>query len=211
MRSTLSNALLKKALKFVLLKETISGVYVSSMNIVISDFCDSLEETLNCIKSLKPKNHISDNVPYWCSEILVDVKRLKSARSFKQEHLGNFTCIFEDTSKISGMFTIINRLWILFRNFVCVTRIPSNLRSLLHMSPLVKRMRTNTATLLNQIVIYPIITIKSLKMIQSTRLQSKSVSKSDTVGNTTTLIYVYLPSQFQLVKSVAEMAISKGI
>ena len=58
---------------------------------------------------------------------------------------------------------------------------------------------------------HPIITRKSLKMSQSILLQIKLISKQDTVVKTPTLVEIYLPSELQLVTSVAEGAVSKGI
>ena len=52
----------------------------------------------NHIKSLKLNSYQGGNVAYCCAAILVDSELLESARSFKPEHLGCITHIFEDTS-----------------------------------------------------------------------------------------------------------------
>ena len=155
------------------------------------------------MNSLNFNNHICGNFPYYCSEILLVVKRLESARYFKREHLGYIPCIFEGTSKISWRSIIIKRLLILFRNFMCVTRIPYNLRSSLHMIPFFKSLHTNTSTLLTQKGGHPIIASKILKMVHSKIMQIKLISKSDAVVKKTTIMGGYLPSHLLLVTSVS--------
>ena len=73
-------------------------VFVTTMTTFISDSYDSLEETLNHMKSLKMKSYPGENVTDCCAAILVDAEHLESAGAFKPEHLGYITCIFEDTS-----------------------------------------------------------------------------------------------------------------
>ena len=51
------------------------------------------------IKSLKLKSYLAENVTDFCAAILLDAERLESAGSFKPEHLGYITRIFEDTSE----------------------------------------------------------------------------------------------------------------
>ena len=63
-------------------------VFVSTMNIFLSDSYDDLEKTLTHMKSLKLKIYIWDNVTDCCAEILVDAYFLDSAGAFKPEHLG---------------------------------------------------------------------------------------------------------------------------
>ena len=50
------------------------------------------------MKSLKLKICPGKNVTDCCAAILVDAERLESAGTFKPEHLGYITRIFEDTS-----------------------------------------------------------------------------------------------------------------
>ena len=50
------------------------------------------------MKSLKLKIYPGENVTDCCAAILVDAERLESAGTFKPEHLGYITRIFEDTS-----------------------------------------------------------------------------------------------------------------
>ena len=73
-------------------------VYFATMTTVLSNYYDSLVDTLNHIKSLKLKDHPGGNVKDCCNEILVDADHLGSARAFKPTHLGYITRIFEDTS-----------------------------------------------------------------------------------------------------------------
>ena len=73
-------------------------VFVATTTTFISDSYDSLEETLNHMKSFKLKSYPGENVIDCCAEILVDAERLESARAFKPEHLGYITRIFEDNS-----------------------------------------------------------------------------------------------------------------
>ena len=82
----------------VLLTETGHDVFVAIMTTFLSDSYDSLEDTLNNIKSLKLKSYPVENVTDCCAEILVDDERLGSAGAFKPDHLGYITSIFEDTS-----------------------------------------------------------------------------------------------------------------
>ena len=98
LRSTLSNTLLQKVLTLVLLTATGPEVFVSTMTTFFSDSFDSLEETLNHMKSLKLKSYPGENVTDCCAAILVDADRLESAGSFNPEHLGYITRIFKDTS-----------------------------------------------------------------------------------------------------------------
>ena len=48
------------------------------------------------MKSLNLKSYPGKNVTDCCAAILVDSDRLENAGSFKPEHLGYITCIFED-------------------------------------------------------------------------------------------------------------------
>ena len=98
LRSTFYSALLYKILKLVLLTATGPEVYVSTMNTVLSNYYDSLVDTLNHMKSLKLQDHPGGNVPNCCDTILVDVERLESAGAFKPKHLGYIIFISENTS-----------------------------------------------------------------------------------------------------------------
>ena len=62
LRSTFSSDLLQNVLKLVPLTETGPEVYVATMNIIISDYYDSLVETPDHMKSLKLKDHPGENV-----------------------------------------------------------------------------------------------------------------------------------------------------
>ena len=108
----------------MLLTATGPEVVVATMTTFLSDSYDTLEETINHMKSLKLKSYPGENVTDCCAEILVDAERLESSRAFKPEHLGYITNIFEDTSdSIFRLWAIIitSRLHSLSRNFVCVT------------------------------------------------------------------------------------------
>ena len=98
LRTILSNTILQKVLALVLLTEIGPDVFVATMTTFLSDSCDSLEETLNNIKSLKLKSYPGENVTDCCAAILVDNELLESAWAFKPDHIGYITCIFEDTS-----------------------------------------------------------------------------------------------------------------
>ena len=80
------------------LTATAPEVFVATMTTFLYDSYDALRETLNHMNNLKQKNYPGENVIDFCAEILVDAERLESSRSFKPEHLGYITCIFEDTS-----------------------------------------------------------------------------------------------------------------
>ena len=80
------------------LTETVPEIFVSTMTIFISNSYDALEETIYHVKSLKLKIYTEENVTHFCAAILVDAERLESSRSFKTEHLGYITHIFQDTS-----------------------------------------------------------------------------------------------------------------
>ena len=90
----MSNTLLQKVLTMLPLTATGPEVFVSTMTIFLSDSYDTLEETLNHMKSLKLKSYPGENVTDCCAAILVDSERLESAGAFKPEHLGYITRIF---------------------------------------------------------------------------------------------------------------------
>ena len=71
----------------------------STMTKFLSDSYDALEETITHMKSLKLKIYPGENVTYFYAEILVDADLLDSAGTFKTEHLGYITRIFEDASE----------------------------------------------------------------------------------------------------------------
>ena len=73
-------------------------VFVATVNTFLSDYYDSLEETITHMKSLKLKKYPGENVIDCCAEILVNAEHLENSGAFKPEHLGYITCIFEDTS-----------------------------------------------------------------------------------------------------------------
>ena len=62
LRSTLSNTLLQKVLKLVLLKATGLEVFVATMTTFLSNFYEYLEETLTHMKSLKLKSSPLENL-----------------------------------------------------------------------------------------------------------------------------------------------------
>ena len=72
----------------MLLKATGPEVFVATMTTFLSDSYDTLEETLNHMKSLKLKIYPGENVTDCLAAILVDAERLESAGAFKPEHLG---------------------------------------------------------------------------------------------------------------------------
>ena len=98
LRSTLSNTLLQKVMTLVPMTETGPEVYVATITTIISDFCYSLVDTLNHMKSLKIKYHSGRDVAYFYDAILVNVESLESSGAFKPEHLGYIIRIFENTS-----------------------------------------------------------------------------------------------------------------
>ena len=78
----MSNTLLQKVLKLVLLTATGPEVSVSAMTKFISNSYDALEETLTQIKSIKLKMYPGENVTDCCAEILVGDEILESAGTF---------------------------------------------------------------------------------------------------------------------------------
>ena len=74
-------------------------IFVATTTTFLSDSYDALEETLTHMTSLKLKRYPGENVTDFCVAILVYAGRLESARSFKPDHLGYTTSIFEDTSE----------------------------------------------------------------------------------------------------------------
>ena len=68
------------------------------MTTIIYNSYSSLEETLNHLKCLKLKDHLGDNFVELCVSILVDDDHLESSGSFKPNHIGYTTHIFEYTS-----------------------------------------------------------------------------------------------------------------
>ena len=132
------------------LTATGSEAFFAIMTTFLFDSCDALEETLNHMKSLKLKRYLGENVTGCCAEILVDGEHLESSGAFKPEHLGNITCIFEDT------FDSIFRLWAI-KKYKEVTEFIKKLRVCdmdvisqedpITYDSLVKRLRKNTAIL----------------------------------------------------------------
>ena len=96
LRSSLLYSLFQNILKLVSLTATGPEVYVATMTTVLSNYYDSLVDTLNQMKSLKLKDNTVGDVANCCDAILVDVERLESARAFNPEHLGYIIRIFED-------------------------------------------------------------------------------------------------------------------
>ena len=80
------------------LTATVPEVFVTTMTTFLSNPYDTLEETMNHMKSLKLKSYPGENVTDCCAEILVDSERLEISGAFKPEDLGYITRIFEDTS-----------------------------------------------------------------------------------------------------------------
>ena len=72
----MSNTILQKLLTLVPLTATGPEVFVATMATFIFDSYDSLEDTLNHMKSLKLKSYPGENVKYFCAAILVDAERL---------------------------------------------------------------------------------------------------------------------------------------
>ena len=77
---------------------TITGtkVYASIVETVLSDSNNTLEETLNFLKSLKLKSYLGKNIAYCCAAILDDADRLDSAGAFKPDNLNYITKVSED-------------------------------------------------------------------------------------------------------------------
>ena len=95
------------------------------------------------MKIIKIKCHRGENVADCCVAILVDAEKLEIAGAFKPDHLGYITCIFEYTSYPRlNLWELISTISLrsLFRNFVCVTRMPCGLRRSLPMGILFKRL-----------------------------------------------------------------------
>ena len=70
------------------LSATVPEVYVSAMNTFFTDPYDTLEDTLNNLKSLKINSYPEDNITDLCADILVNDDCLESARAFNTENLG---------------------------------------------------------------------------------------------------------------------------
>ena len=94
----MSNALLQKVLTLVLTTATGPEVFFATTTTFISNYYDALEETLNNMKILKIHSYPGENVTDCCTEIFIDDENLKSTGTFKPDHLGYITRIFEDTS-----------------------------------------------------------------------------------------------------------------
>ena len=109
LRGTFSNTLLYKVLTLVPLTATVPEVFVSAMTLFLSNSYDALDETLTHMNSLKLKSYPGENVIYLCAAILVDDERLESARTFKPDHLGYITRIFEDTPDSIFRFWAIHK------------------------------------------------------------------------------------------------------
>ena len=74
-------------------------VFVATMTTFLYNSYDALEETLTHMDILKLKIYPGENVTDLCASILVYSERLESDRSFKPEHIGYITHIFEYTSE----------------------------------------------------------------------------------------------------------------
>ena len=66
LRSNLSNNLLQKVLTLVLLTETGTEFFVATMNSLLYDSYDALEETLTPMKSLKRKKSRGERYRFLC-------------------------------------------------------------------------------------------------------------------------------------------------
>ena len=93
-RSTLSNDLLQKELTLVPLTSTGPEVYVTTMTTIIFGSYYYLVDTLNQMKSLKPKDNQGGDAADCYDAILVNVESLESAGAFKPKHLGYIIHIF---------------------------------------------------------------------------------------------------------------------
>ena len=94
-------------MKLVLLTKTGPEVYVDTMNEVLSDYYDSLVDTMNHMKSLWLKDHPGENVADCCDVNLVDVECIEISGAFKTDHLGYITITFDNTSNyIFHLWTI---------------------------------------------------------------------------------------------------------
>ena len=79
------------------------------MDTVISDSYNSLEETLNHLKSLKLKIYVGQNVADCCAKIFVDYENPVCYGAFKTKNLSYITHIFEDTSDYRFSLWYINK------------------------------------------------------------------------------------------------------
>ena len=67
------------------------------MGPVLSNYYDSLMETLNHMNNLKLKDNLGENFADCYDAILVDAERFESSGAFKPEHLDYIIHIFKDT------------------------------------------------------------------------------------------------------------------
>ena len=75
---------------------TVTGpeVFFSTMTTFISDYYDTLEETIAHMNSLKLKCYPGENNKDFFAAVSVDAESFESAEYFNLEHLGHITCIF---------------------------------------------------------------------------------------------------------------------
>ena len=197
------------------------------MIIILYCSCASLVETMNHLKSLKLKCRPGDTVEDWCSTILVGAERLESLVDFNTNHLVYITHIFEnsfdpifnlwETRKYKEVMCFINKLRVYDKGIM-------QPEDIITYGVLLKSLWVNTATLFTQRGGNPLISRESLRMslclwrLLLRHLNSKSsilwielVSRASTVSNTLTLVESCLPSQLQIITSVAKRVICKGI
>ena len=96
-------------------------VCVTTTNTAIYYSYVSLEKTLYHLRILKLKDHLVDNVVYLSAEILVYTENLESIGSFNPKHLIHITRIFENTSDIRLLRSLL-------RNSLCVIRMSYDLQ-----------------------------------------------------------------------------------
>ena len=86
-RNNCYNAIPQKVLMLVKFTETGLKVYVATTTKFLSYLYDALEGNINCLKSLKLKRYMVENIKYFYIAILVGSECLKSAVVFKTENL----------------------------------------------------------------------------------------------------------------------------
>ena len=83
----MSNYLLQKVLKLVLLTATVPNVYITPMTNFLSDSYNVLDENIDNLNSIKLKIYLGENFIDCCDEICFDAEHLERARDFNYEHL----------------------------------------------------------------------------------------------------------------------------
>ena len=80
------------------LTATVPKIYVSTMTTIISNYYDSLVETLTHTKSIKLKDHPGENVVDFCDVTLVDDECLAGIGAVNPKHFDYIISIFVENS-----------------------------------------------------------------------------------------------------------------